>query len=358
MRTNASRRRNRDLSESYLQCVECSALYIVEPEELEGVPRVVGCSTCLHEWYASEGDLLWGEEEALAALEREGEVGRRKKDVNERVSEIVEDSDSGAGIVVFVGNLSYRATNADVQRAFSGYGAVIRCQVVMHASGVSKGFAFVEMTSREAGLRAIAELHGASIMGRDISLRESNRSKNERLVSRGGRGYEKTSRTQEKAQKERRLRGEERLEEESNGMTIGKKGIEGRPKESSNKQEDEERPTGFYIGEDAENSMKGTKSKSTFPEGKKDGTEQMKRRLKEGGEEVDGKKEGSEGETMYGSRDKDGIMGSRRRMVRGKLETGNELKDGNASVARRGYFVRGGKSQKEAPEKQINSKTS
>lgn len=73
-------------------------------------------------------------------------------------------------ITVFVGNLSFRATEEDLHRAFSGYGVVTRCQVPCHAGGGSKGYGFVVMRSRECGLKAIDELQGASILGRDISL--------------------------------------------------------------------------------------------------------------------------------------------------------------------------------------------
>lgn len=225
--------RNSDTAESYLQCVECAAVYVVEPEELEGAPRVVGCSACLHEWYASEADLLWGEEEALSALaahasfeaksktvKSEGErainaakgVGTAmKKDVpapamtaktaeknkpggekdgapeaavlskdptrdspgENRSSTSKQEADKEGHFNVFVGNLSFRATEEDLYRAFSGYGAVLRCQVPADQSGASRGYGFVEMRTRESALKAIESLQGTSIMGRDVSLNEA-----------------------------------------------------------------------------------------------------------------------------------------------------------------------------------------
>lgn len=312
--------------DSYLQCVECRAVYSVEPEELEGAPRVVACSACLHEWYASDADLLWGAEQAAAALdvgqksqdsaafvaargmngknsggrrieergqgEKDGSTWRKGKQggvnsifnsspnntaLEENNSDQTEDDgtysnedvwqqddgmssnvdselkkDSGdisnidSGYVeaterkeddetetgsneipntdaelneneegrksplaevnekqadskgegkeaydteeprfnIFVGNLSFRATEEDLYRAFSGYGAVLKCQVPADPSGASRGYGFVEMRSRESGLRAIESLQGTSILGRDISLNEARPKRESPIYSR------------------------------------------------------------------------------------------------------------------------------------------------------------------------------
>lgn len=154
--------------DSYLQCVECYALYTVEPEELDNAPRVVGCSNCLHEWYATEADLLWGEEEALAAL------GKRDiKERKERELPKVQAPDSDGGMNIFVGNLSFRATIDDLHRAFGGYGEIVRCQIPSDQSGASRGYGFVEMKRRKEGLAAIKSLQGVSILGRDVALMEA-----------------------------------------------------------------------------------------------------------------------------------------------------------------------------------------
>ena len=41
----------------------------MDSDELEGSSRIVTCTACLHEWVASDADLLWGYEEARAALD-------------------------------------------------------------------------------------------------------------------------------------------------------------------------------------------------------------------------------------------------------------------------------------------------
>lgn len=317
--------------DSYLQCPQCMAVYQVDADELDSSPRVVSCSSCLHEWYAAEDSLLWGDDIALKTLvasriqqtpsyvkaqpsfprdadtdrmddkqsggneeyaemdekkkERKSErremditfsetgkmkryTGRRYSSQNRRErltidhdydkkNEIVpeeededvreegfegaqleernddvnnnsqstakdnvrtnnkssppnngsststtqainkkhsnsvdrnistptptassspstrkgsEDSVNESGLVMFVGNLSFRATEEDLYRAFSGYGTVERCQVPSDFDGASKGFGFVKMSAKEGCVKAMKALQGASILGRDIAL--------------------------------------------------------------------------------------------------------------------------------------------------------------------------------------------
>lgn len=338
--------------DSYLQCPQCFAMYHVEADELEGPPRIVACSACLHEWYASGETLIWGDDTALDAIhaadaatsdtdrsdekamaavrgvqsvrrspnpnisdkqsdsvatsgtktdknfesgkgaamgtsfpdagkvvnqragpplevdddtdefdyDDDGDGDHNMDDgvddaVHDRVNDGVDDGVDEAGsdqsespglddavssqffiptqqndvssttrseldtekttrrkgkdsnnlqtfkdpnrvqqddspLSVFVGNLSFRATEEDLYRAFSGYGAVLSCQVPSDpSSGASKGYGFVEMQNRSSALRAIESLQGASILGRDVSLnvaRPRTRSSTGRGVRSGG----------------------------------------------------------------------------------------------------------------------------------------------------------------------------
>lgn len=158
--------------EAFLQCIQCLAVYHVEPEELEGPPRVVACSACLHEWYANEDDLIWGDEQASAALKlaTERTQGSNAFVAARGVAKKQQAQNNDGPINVFVGNLSFRATEEDLYRAFSGYGAVLKCELPADSAGIPKGYAFVEMQSRQSGMKAIECLQGTSIVGRDISL--------------------------------------------------------------------------------------------------------------------------------------------------------------------------------------------
>ena len=75
---------------------------------------------------------------------------------------------------IFVGNLSYQATQADLQNAFGAYGNVERINVVTdRETGQPRGFAFVEMSDADAAQNAIAHLNGSEMYGRAINVNEA-----------------------------------------------------------------------------------------------------------------------------------------------------------------------------------------
>ncbi len=75
---------------------------------------------------------------------------------------------------IYVGNLSFEATDSDVETAFAEFGDVKSVSVIKDRdTGRSRGFAFVEMRSREAGLNAIEALDQQQIRGRDVTVNEA-----------------------------------------------------------------------------------------------------------------------------------------------------------------------------------------
>jgi len=75
---------------------------------------------------------------------------------------------------IFVGNLSYQATQADLESAFSAYGNVERVNLVTdRETGQPRGFAFVEMSDSEAAQNAINGLNGTELHGRAINVNEA-----------------------------------------------------------------------------------------------------------------------------------------------------------------------------------------
>ena len=87
---------------------------------------------------------------------------------------------------IYVGNLSYSATEKDLREAFGKFGAVSSASVIMDKmSGRSRGFGFVEMPNREEGQKAIEALNGADICGRAVRVNEA-RPKADRESSQGG----------------------------------------------------------------------------------------------------------------------------------------------------------------------------
>ncbi|MGI8605024.1 MAG: RNA recognition motif domain-containing protein [Verrucomicrobiales bacterium] len=70
---------------------------------------------------------------------------------------------------LYVGNLSFEASESDLFGLFSGVGRVHMTEVVCHRHNQrSKGFAFVEMASLEEAKRAVEELNEKEFMGRKL----------------------------------------------------------------------------------------------------------------------------------------------------------------------------------------------
>lgn len=77
-------------------------------------------------------------------------------------------------INIYVGNLSYNASESDLEAAFAAYGEVQRVSIITdRETGRSRGFGFVEMPNREEGEKAIEALNGAEIQGRAITVNEA-----------------------------------------------------------------------------------------------------------------------------------------------------------------------------------------
>ncbi|MFL6373774.1 MAG: RNA recognition motif domain-containing protein [Pyrinomonadaceae bacterium] len=75
---------------------------------------------------------------------------------------------------LYVGNLSFQTSSADLEELFAGIGAVESASVVEdRETGRSRGFGFVEMSSKEDGERAIAELNGTQFGGRELKINEA-----------------------------------------------------------------------------------------------------------------------------------------------------------------------------------------
>ena len=90
------------------------------------------------------------------------------------------------GKKVYVGNMSYEVTQADLEQLFSEHGTVESAQVIMdRATGRSKGFGFVEMSSDGEAQSAIEALDGKDCSGRALKVNEAK----PRPSGGGGGGY-------------------------------------------------------------------------------------------------------------------------------------------------------------------------
>jgi len=89
---------------------------------------------------------------------------------------------------LFVGNLSFKTTENDLQDAFAACGSVVEVNVMMdRMTGRPRGFAFVTMSSPEEAEKAIEELHGKEFDGRALTVNVA-RPREERPPGGGGGG--------------------------------------------------------------------------------------------------------------------------------------------------------------------------
>ncbi len=89
---------------------------------------------------------------------------------------------------IFVGNLSYNTTEAELEAAFGAFGSVERVSLIRDRdTGQPRGFGFVEMTNPDQAQSAIQGLNGTELGGRAINVNEA-RPKEDRGGG-GGRGF-------------------------------------------------------------------------------------------------------------------------------------------------------------------------
>jgi cold-inducible RNA-binding protein len=75
---------------------------------------------------------------------------------------------------IYVGNLSFQTTEADVSEMFGNVGQVESVQIITDRdTGRSKGFGFVQMTDDAAAEKAIAAFNGKEVNGRQLTVNEA-----------------------------------------------------------------------------------------------------------------------------------------------------------------------------------------
>jgi cold-inducible RNA-binding protein len=75
---------------------------------------------------------------------------------------------------LYVGNLSFETSGDNLQQLFAEAGTVESVNVIEDRdTGRSRGFGFVEMSSREEGAAAIAQFNGREVNGRTLNVNEA-----------------------------------------------------------------------------------------------------------------------------------------------------------------------------------------
>jgi len=90
---------------------------------------------------------------------------------------------------LFVGNLSYQATEAEIKELFSQAGAVESVKIITDIrSGQSRGFGFVEMASAEEAQKAVSLFNGKPYKDRPLTVSEAREQQKRPGGDRQGRG--------------------------------------------------------------------------------------------------------------------------------------------------------------------------
>ena len=89
---------------------------------------------------------------------------------------------------LYVGNLAFQTSSNDLQQLFAQAGTVESASVIEDRdTGRSRGFGFVEMSSKEEGEAAISQFNGKEFNGRNLTVNEA-RPREDRGGNRGGGG--------------------------------------------------------------------------------------------------------------------------------------------------------------------------
>ena len=93
------------------------------------------------------------------------------------------------GTRLYVGNLPYSVTELDLRDLFGGLGTVTDAKIVTdRETGRPRGFGFVEMSTEDEARKAIEEMNGRDVQGRQVAVKEAEDRRGGGGGGGGGRG--------------------------------------------------------------------------------------------------------------------------------------------------------------------------
>ena len=94
------------------------------------------------------------------------------------------------GTRLYVGNLPYAVTELDLRDLFGGIGTVTDAKIVTdRETGRPRGFGFVEMSTEDEARKAIEEVNGRDVQGRQVAVKEAEDRRGGSGGGGGGRGF-------------------------------------------------------------------------------------------------------------------------------------------------------------------------
>jgi hypothetical protein len=160
-----------ELPETYASCGQCGSTYALTLEAMGpgSGGRRMECSVCGHTWFQSRDRLatLRDDFEMIPLPERDMER------IQLNIKEGRHPKHSG-DFKMYVGNISFNSSEEDLYELFETLGPVGDAVLVRDDTGRPRGFGFVTMRNKEDGEKALEELDGSDLNGRNISVRPSN----------------------------------------------------------------------------------------------------------------------------------------------------------------------------------------
>jgi len=158
-----------ELPNTYASCGQCGATYALTLEAMgpgKGGRRME-CSVCDHTWFQSRERLMtMGDGFEMVPL-----PDRDMNRIQENIKEGRHPKYYG-DFKMYIGNISFQCTEEDMYEFFETIGPVGDVSLVRdNETGRPRGFGFVTMKNKEDGEKALAELDGKDLKGRNLNVR-------------------------------------------------------------------------------------------------------------------------------------------------------------------------------------------
>jgi len=83
-------------------------------------------------------------------------------------------------MTIYIGNIPYSLKETDIEQLFAEFGSVVSVKIITDKfTHRSKGYGFVEMENEQEGARAVENLGGKEVLGRNLKVSRANPRKNE-----------------------------------------------------------------------------------------------------------------------------------------------------------------------------------
>ncbi len=122
----------------------------------------------------------------MGSHQKGGDTAKTSEKANKKINR---KGEAVKMLKLFVGNLSFNTTEDELKELFAQAGTVQSVTIIKDKyTNNSKGFAFIEMSSNDEAEKAIAQLNGKDLNGRNLSVAEARPPREHRPGGGGSRG--------------------------------------------------------------------------------------------------------------------------------------------------------------------------